>query len=142
VLELADAETTGRRGELEGPESVGDLLEVGADGEDLVNDVLNAGNAELAEVGLDELIVGDGQALLVDLEVTALVDKLTDGLQVGVAVGNEGLDDLQHLASGLGEPDEDTVVDLKETEKLEGLALLGVDLVDTAKVSTREVAPP
>jgi hypothetical protein len=158
VLELAHAETTGGRGQLERPESVGDLLEVGADAgtksvyvpnasymhsrEDLMDDVLNAGDTELAEVGLDELVVGDGQALLVDLEVTALIDKLTDGLQVGVSVGDEGLDDLQHLAGGLGEPDEDTVVDLKETEKLEGLALLGVDLVDTAKVSTREVAPP
>jgi hypothetical protein len=142
VLELADAETTSGRGELEGPESVGDLLEVGAHGEYLMHDVLDAGDTELAEGGLDKLVVGDGQTLLVDLEVTTLVDELTDSLQVGVSVCDERLDDLQHLAGGLGEPDEDTVVDLKETEKLEGLALLGVDLVDTAKVSTREVAPP
>jgi hypothetical protein len=50
---------------------------------------------------------------------------------VGVTVGDEGLDDLQHLGGGLGELDEDTVVDLEKTEELEGLALLGVDLVDT-----------
>lgn len=133
VLELAGAETTVGRRELEGPEEVGDGLEVGADGVDLVDDVLNAGDAELAEVLLDHGVVGDGQTLLVDLSVTALVDELADGLQVGVSVGNEGLDDLQHLGGSLGELDEDTVVDLEETEKLEGLALLGVDLVDTAK---------
>ncbi|KAI7613860.1 hypothetical protein KC319_g19993, partial [Hortaea werneckii] len=31
------------------------------------------------------------------LGVTALVDKLTDGLEVGVTVGDERLDDLEHL---------------------------------------------
>jgi hypothetical protein len=135
VLELAGAETTVGGRELEGPEEVGDGLEVGADGVDLVDDVLNAGDAELAEAGLDHLVVGDWQTLLVDLSVAALVDELADGLQVGVSVSDEGLDDLQHLAGGLGEPDEDTVVDLEKTEELEGLALLGVDLVDTAQVS-------
>jgi hypothetical protein len=131
VLELAGAEATGGRGQLEGPEEVGGLLEVGADGVDLVDEVLNADDAVLAEVLLDQLVVSDGQALLVDLAVAALVDELTDGLEVGVAVGDEGLDDLQHLGGGLGEADENTVVDLEETEELEGLALLGVDLVDT-----------
>ena len=134
VLELAGTETASGGRELEGPEEVGDGLEVGADGVELVDDVLNAGDTELAEVGLDELVVGDRQALLVDLSVTALVDKLADGLQVGVSVSDERLDDLQHLAGGLGEADEDTVVDLEKTEELEGLALLGVDLVDTARV--------
>jgi hypothetical protein len=133
VLELPWAEATGGRGQLEWPEEVAGLLEVGADGVDLVDEVLDADNAELAEVGLDELVVGDGKALLVDLSVAALVDELTDRLQVGVAVRDEGLDDLQHLGRGLGEPDEDTIVDLEETEELEGLALLGVDLVDTGR---------
>lgn len=131
VLELAGTEATGGGGQLEGPQEVGDLLEVGADGVDLVDEVLNADDAVLAEVLLDDLVVGDGKALLVDLSVAALVDELADGLQVGVAVGDEGLDDLQHLGGGLGEADEDTVVDLEKTEELEGLALLGVDLVDT-----------
>ena len=131
VLELAGTEATGGRGQLEGPQEVGGLLEVGADGVDLVDEVLDADDAVLAKVLLDDVVVGDGQTLLVDLAVVALVDELTDGLVVGVTVGNEGLDDLQHLGGGLGELDEDTVVDLEETEELEGLALLGVDLVDT-----------
>jgi len=131
VTELAGAEATGGRGQLEGPQEVGGLLEVGADGVDLVDQVLDADDAVLAEVLLDQVVVGDGQTLLVDLSVTALVDELTDGLLVGVAVGDEGLDDLQHLGGGLGQADEDTVVDLEETEELQRLALLGVDLVDT-----------
>lgn len=135
VLELAGTEATSGGRELEGPQEVGGLLEVGANGVDLVDEVLNADDAVLAEVLLDDLVVGERETLLVDLSVAALVDKLADGLQVGVAVGNEGLDDLEHLNGGLCELDEDAVVDLEKTEELEGLALLGVDLVDTVVVS-------
>ena len=91
------------------------------DGQDIV----------LAESSLDQGVVGQGNALLVDLAVSTLVDELADRLQVGVTVGDERLDDLEHLRGGLGQTDEDTVVDLEKTEELESLALLGVDLVDT-----------
>lgn len=131
VLELPGTEATSGVGQLEGPEEVAGLLEVGANGVDLVDQVLNADNAELAEVLLNDGVVGQRDALLVDLAVTALVHKLADGLEVGVTVGDVGLDDLQHLSGSLGKLDEDAVVDLEQAEKLEGLALLGVDLVDT-----------
>ena len=131
VLELAGAEATSGVGELEGPEEVGGLLEVGADGVDLVDEILHADDAVLAEVLLNDGVVGEGNALLVDLAVSALVDKLLDGLEVGVTVGNPGLDDLDHLSGSLGDADEDTVVDLEKTEELEDLAGLGGDLVDT-----------
>lgn len=131
VLELPGAEATSGVGKLEGPEEVAGLLEVGANGVDLVDQVLNADNAELAEVLLNDGVVGKSNALLVNLAVTALVDELTDGLEVGVTVGDVGLNDLQHLSGSLGKLDEDTVVDLEKTEELEGLALLGVNLVDT-----------
>jgi hypothetical protein len=128
---LALVEATERVGELEGPQEVGGLLEVGADSEDLVDQILHADNAVLGKVLLDNGVVGESNALLVDLTVTTLVDELTDGLEVGVTPGDEGLDDLEHLNGGLGQADEDTVVDLEKTEELEGLALLGVNLVDT-----------
>jgi hypothetical protein len=131
VLELAGTESTSGGRELEGPEEVGGLLEVGADGVELVDEVLDADNAVLAKVLLDDLVVRERETLLVDLSVAALVDELADGLEVGVTVGDERLDDLEHLDGGLGQLDEDTIVDLEETEKLEGLALLGVNLVDT-----------
>ena len=131
MLELAGTETTGRVAELEGPEEVGGLLEVGADGEDLVDEVLKADDAVLAEVLLDDGVVGKGNTLLVDLSVSSLVDELLDGLQVGVTVSDPGLDDLEHLSGSLGDLDEDTVVDLEETEKLEDLAGLRGHLVDT-----------
>lgn len=131
VLELASAETTVGVGQLEGPEEVVGLLEVGANSVDLVDQILHADNAELAEVLLDDLVVGEGSALLVDLSVTTLVQKLADGLQVGVTVGNVGVDDGQHLLGSLGKTDESTRVDLEQTQELEDLAGLGSNLVDT-----------
>ena len=131
VLELAAAETTSGVAELEGPQEVGGLLEVGADGVDLVDQILHTDNAVLAEVLLDDGVVGERDALLVDLAVSALVDQLLDGLQVGVTVGDPRLDNLEHLSGGLGDTDEDTVVDLEQAEQLEDLAGLGGDLVDT-----------
>lgn len=118
VVELARVETTVGVGELEGPEEVGSLLEVGADGVDLVDEILNADDTVLAEVLFDDLVVGEGEALAVDLAVTALVDELTDGLEVGVTVGNVGVDDGEHLGGSLVQADKDTVVDLEETQQL------------------------
>lgn len=132
VLELAGAEATSRVAELERPQEVGCLLEVGADGVDLVNKILHADDAVLAEVLLDDGVIGKGDALTVDLAVSALVDELPDALQVGVAISNPRLNNLDHLSGGLGDTNEDTVVDLEKAEKLKDLARLGWDLVDTA----------
>lgn len=132
VDEFPLAETASGVAELEGPQEVGGLLKVGADGVDLVNQVLHTDDAVLAEVLLDDGVVGQRDALLLgSLGVSTLVDELADRLQVGVTVGDERLDDLQHLSGGLGQADEDTAVDLEETKELQGLALLGVNLVDT-----------
>ena len=49
VLELASAETTGRVGELERPEEVGSLFEVGANGVDLVDKIFHADDTILPE---------------------------------------------------------------------------------------------
>jgi hypothetical protein len=58
VLELALAEATSRRRELEGPQEVGSLLEIGADGEDLVDKILDRDDTKLAKLVRNESIVG------------------------------------------------------------------------------------
>jgi len=131
VLELAGAESASRVGQLEWPEEIADLLEVGPDGVDLVDHVLNADNAVLAETLLNDGIISERDTLLVDLAITALVDELADRLEVGVAVSNERLGNAEHLDGGLSQTDKHAVVDLEETEELKRLALLRVDLVDT-----------
>jgi len=131
VLELARPEATIGVRQLEWPQEVAGLLEVGADGVDLVDQILHAHHAVLAKVVLDELVVGEWDALLVDLAVAALIDELANGLEVGVAEGDVRVDDGEHLRRGFRKADEDTVVDLEETEELEDLARLRSDFVDT-----------
>ncbi len=116
MLELSSSETASWVAQLERPEEVACLLKVRANGVNLVNEVLHANNTVLAEVGFDQSIVGEGDALFFDLAITALVDEFADGLQIRVSIGNVRLDDFQHLAGGFGKANEDAVVDLQKTE--------------------------
>jgi len=63
------------------------LFEVGANGEDFVDKVLDGKDIVFSECLLDYLVVGEGHSLFVDLSVTALVDQLADSLEVGLAGG-------------------------------------------------------
>jgi hypothetical protein len=85
VHELSALEAARWAGELEGPEEGGDLLEVGAGGGELVDDVLDRDDAVLAERLFDNLVVGERDALLVDLAISALEDELADGCILGSA---------------------------------------------------------
>lgn len=70
--------------QLEGPQPVGDHLEVLADGEDLMHNVLDTDDSLVAKSLLNQGVVSDGDALLLDLGESTLVDELLDCLQVGV----------------------------------------------------------
>jgi len=131
MTKFSRSESSSRVAELEWPQEVGSIFEIGSDGEDLVDQILNADNTILAKAVLNNSVVGKSNALFVDLSISTLVDELTGGLKVGVSVGNPWLDNLQHLKSGLGHADKYTIVDLEKTEKLEDLAGLWCDLVDT-----------
>ena len=131
VQELPRVPSASWVAKLERPQEVACLLEVGANREDLVNEILHTHNAQLAEVFFDDGIVGQGDALLVDLAITALVDKLLNGFQVRLSVSDIWLDNLEHLGSGLCDTDENTVVDLQETHQLHDLARLRGNFVDT-----------
>jgi len=112
VLKLACPPATSRVRELEGPEEVRSLLEVGASSDDLVDEVFNAENVVLAESLLDHGVVGKRDTLLVYLAVSSLVDEFADGLEVRLAVGNVGLNETKHLLCGFGGLHKDTIVDL------------------------------
>ena len=113
MFELSSSETTGRVRQLEWPQEVARLFEVGTDGEDLVDQIFHADNAELAKVVLNELVVSKCNASLIDLAIATLIDKLSDRLQVGIAVCDVRIDNSEHFLCSLGQADEDTVVDLK-----------------------------
>lgn len=135
-VSLAD-ETTTRRFKLECPEEVSDLLEVGSTGVNLMDHVLNAVDTKLAQLGRDHVVVLDTNALASsggsDANGSTLIDKLTDHAQGRSTVSDKWLDVFQHLLGSSVDFDEDTVVDLEESEKLEDFLGLGGNLVDTAK---------
>jgi len=138
MSELSWAETSSRVAEFERPKIISSLFEIWSNSEDLVDQILHADNAVLAEGVLDDGVIGESNALLVDLSVSTLVDELTNSLEVRVSVCDPWLDNLQHLESGLGHPNEDTIVDLEETEELEDLAGLWCDLVDTLDTDNKD----
>ena len=125
------AESAVGGGQLERPEEVSALLEVGSDGVDLVDQILDGEDTELAEDLLDLLVLHQRNALLVQLGETTLVDQLADCLEVGVTVSDVGLDQTEHFDGGLVQAHEDGVVDLAQAEELQGLLHLGRGLVDT-----------
>ena len=121
-----------RRAQLERPQEVGHLLERRAGGHELVHDVLDADDAVRAERLLDDGVVRERDAAPLDLARAALVDQLLDGLDVGVAPRDVGLDEPQHVDGGLVDLDEHGVVDLAQAQQLEDLARLRVQVVDAA----------
>lgn len=113
MLELAGPEAAGGAVQFEGPKEVAGLLEIGADGIDLVDQVLYTDDSVLAKVGFDELVVRQGNTLLIDLAITTLVDQFAHRLDRRIAIGNEGLDDFEHFGSGFGKAHEDAIIDLQ-----------------------------
>ena len=119
------------RSQLEGPEEVVGLLEVGTDGDDLVDEVFNASNTVLSEDTLNNRVVGEGNSRSIDLTVASLVDKLSNHTLAGVTIGNVGLNSSDHVHGGLVESNEHTVVELSQSEELQNLSAGRVKLVDT-----------
>lgn len=83
--ELPRSPSTSGVGELEWPEEVACLLEVGSDGEDFVHEVFDGEDIVFAEGGFDGHVGGEGDTLFVHLAVSAFVDEFADGFQVGLA---------------------------------------------------------
>jgi hypothetical protein len=104
---------------------------MGTNGIDLVDNVLSTVDTEMAEVLGDEGVVGQGDSGTLDLKVASLVDKLSDGGQRRVSEGDIGSDDSEHLLNGSVDLEEDTVVELLQSEELQDLSGLGSHLVDT-----------
>ena len=123
---------TARGVELEGPQEVVGLLELGTAVVDLVDEVLGAVDAVGAELAGNDGIVGEGKAAAVDLAVATLVDKLRDSGAGREAVSDEGLDHADHVPGGLVELDKDGVVNLAQSEQLQDLLRLRGKLVDTS----------
>ena len=54
--------------QLEGPQEVGSILEVGSNSEDLMDQILNTDDSQLAQLVLNDVVGGDGSSVSIDLD--------------------------------------------------------------------------
>merc|ERR1719375_1244986 len=124
--------------ELEGPEEIGDLLEMRTGCVELMDHVFNAADSVFAKLLHDDFIRRKRDPAPVHLAVAALVDKLPDGLQAGVTIGDVGLNALQQICDWRVHLEENAVVNLPQPQKLQNLPRLRSQLVDTGNASHKE----
>lgn len=132
VVQNLTSESASGRGQLNGPQEVGHSLEVGANSVDFVDDILNGLDALVSQSSLDDRVVTNGQSLARHLAKASLVDNILNRLQAGVSVGDEGLDQSQHLGGGGVNTNENTVVQLSQSQQLQDLLHLGRHTNNTA----------
>lgn len=77
-----------------------------------MDQVFHANDAKVAKGGLDYLVVRKGYSLAINLGKATLVDQLSDGLEIRIAVGDERLNQTKHLGGRVRQTNKDTVVDL------------------------------
>lgn len=138
VVQLLADHTTSGVGQLHGPQKVSDSLELRADSEDLVHDVLDALETLIAKTSLDDSVAANRNTLARHLHETSLVDQVLDGLKVGVAVSDEGLNKSEHVHGGSVDAHEHTVVDLAKSQKLKDLLHLGGNTNNTSDTDNED----
>ena len=86
----------------------------------------------LAQDALDGIVGFKGNSLPVDFAVASLEDKSFDGFPGGISVCDVGFDPPEHIDGGLVDSDENSVVELSQSEESHDSNDLGVELVNTS----------
>ena len=118
---------------LERPQEAVALSVVLADGEELVNKIINGVYAILSELVTDELVGCDGDTLLVNTAVPTLDNKATDHTDGRITDCNIGFNGLKHVKGSLINANEDGVVNLTKAKKLKDLLRLRWNLINTTE---------
>ena len=92
MLELPRPKSSSGIRELERPKEIARLLEIRPHSNNLMHQILHANDAEFPQILLDDLIVRQGDALLVDFSIAALVDEVADCFDGWVAIGDVWFD--------------------------------------------------
>ena len=118
--------------EFEGPEEVVGLLEVSTNSVDLVDKIFNIVNTLLSQWFLDDGVGRKRDSLLVDLSVSSLENNFSDGLSGWVSEGDVWLNSSEDVGWGFIDSDEDTIVDLSQSEDSQDSDNFGVEFVNTS----------
>jgi len=123
--------------QLEGPEEVGRIFEVLAHCEYFVDQVLHANEVLLPQGLLNDRVGGQRGTPMVNLRKASLVNQVPNALLIRISPGNVRLTNSEHVDCGLVQLDKNAVVDLPQSEQLESLANLRMDLVDTSNTDDK-----
>lgn len=123
---------TERVAEFEGPQEVVAFFEVGTNGVDFVNEIFHADYIVLAQRSVDDVVVGQGDSLLVNFTMTTFVQQFRHSLEGRGTISDIGFNAAEHSHSGMVNSEEDTVVELTKTKKLENFFRFGVHSHDTS----------
>jgi len=115
----------------EWPQEVVGFLEFWSAGDNLVDEVLNAGNSVFTEFSFNDAVVSNWKSSSLDFTATSLVDKLRDGLSGWITISDEWFDHLDHVNGGFVQFDENGVVQLSQSEELQDFLWLWGKLSDT-----------
>jgi len=118
--------------QLERPHILVDFLEVFSAGINLMNDIFNADDINLAEFACDGTITANRNPLTMNLETTSLVDQMPHSLEVRSSVGYIRLNKPQHFNCGRIEFDKSGVVNLSQSKELQNLSGSWVDTINTS----------
>ena len=124
---------TQRRGQLHRPQEVRALLEVRANGVNLVNQIFDANDTLIAQHLLHHAVIRQRNSLLVNLTVTSLVNQIFHRLQVRVTPHDVRLNLSQSVHRGFVHLHEDAVVNLSQSQQLQNVPRLRVHVVQTSQ---------
>lgn len=99
---------------------------------DLVDKVLNTGDAKLAKNLFNNCVVVKCKSWAVNLTKTSSVDKLAYSGAGGISPSDKGFNVSYHVDGGFVKSDKNTIVKLAKSKELHDLLLLGGQLVDTS----------
>lgn len=103
-----------------------------------MDEIFHADDVLVTKSFADDVVVGQSDSLLVDFTKTTFVDEFGGGLESRSAVSDVGLDATEHGHGSVVDFEEDTVVKLTETEKLEDFLGLGVHSHDTSDADNKD----
>lgn len=110
-------ESSSGTSELEWPQEVVGFLEVLTAGRNLVDEILNSVDLVFSQALFDSIVGLKGDSLSVDFAVASLENEFSDGFSGGIAIGYVGLNSSEHIDGGFIKFNEDTVMELSQSEE-------------------------
>ncbi len=88
---------------------------MGSDGSDFMDEIFSGSNSVLAELSLNNAVVGEWDSALVNFPIASLVDEVSNSLLAGVAISNVGFNSSDHVDSSFVESNKGAVVQLSQS---------------------------